>query len=92
MTGFRWPDTNHDIALAREAVTCRPTKPLDWEAIATKLNAAFSTEEKSVALKGRGCRERLDRLLDKFKTEDAKSLKRFVANCVQMCVHTCVCV
>lgn len=91
MTGFRWPDTSHDIALAREAAACRPTKPLDWEAIATRLNAAFSTEEKPVTLKGRGCRERLERLLGKFKAEDAKSLKRFVANCVQMCVYVRVC-
>ena len=50
---------------------------MDWDEIAAKLSEAFSTAKgKLVELKGRGCRERMDRLLQKFKAEEAKSLKR----------------
>ena len=65
MPAFRWPETCHDIALAKEVVFSRPTKPINWDKIASNLNAAFSTEDKPVELKGRGCRERMDRLLAK---------------------------
>ena len=78
MPQFRWPDVENDIFLAREVVGHRPTKAADWEAIAGILNAAFSTPSKVVQLKGRGCRERLERLLDKFRSEDTQSLKRLV--------------
>ena len=63
MPAFRWNDTAHDIALAKEVIACRPSKPLDWDYITTRLNAVFATKEKPV-VKGRGCRERLDRLLE----------------------------
>ena len=63
MPAFRWSDTAHDIALAKEVIACRPLKPLDWDSIATRLNAVFATKEKPVELKGRGCRERLDKSL-----------------------------
>ena len=76
MSQFRWPDLHHDVSLAKEVVSARPRKGADWEKIAVTLSALFSTGEKPVELKGRGCRERLDRLLEKFKTEDSKSLKR----------------
>ena len=78
MPSIRWPETRHDIALAKEVASRRPVKPLDWDAIAADLNASFSNVEKPVELKGRGCRERIDRLLDKFKSEDTRSLKRLV--------------
>ena len=68
---------SHDIALAKEAISLRPEKPADWDVIARTLSSNFSTEDKPVFLKGRGCRERLD-LLKKFKDDDAKALKRFV--------------
>lgn len=76
MPQFRWPELQHDISLAREVAGSRPSKPSDWETIAGTLSVAFSTEEKAVELKGRGCRERLERLLEKFKSDDSKSLKR----------------
>ena len=76
MPSFRWPDVSHDIALAIEVISHRPQKPVDWDAIAGTLSSAFSTEEKPVELKGRGCRERMDLLLRKYKDEDAKALKR----------------
>lgn len=74
MAQFRWPELRNDVALAREVASTRPTKSADWE-IAGIFSAQFSTEEKPVDLKGRGCRERLKRLLDKFKSEDSKALK-----------------
>ena len=76
MPQFRWPELRNDVALAREVASARPTKSADWEKIAGSLSAQFSTEEKPVELKGRGCRERLERLLDKYKSEDSKALKR----------------
>lgn len=76
MAPFRWPDTRHDIALAIEVSTSNPEKPQDWVAIAGRLSTSFSTDSVEVELKGRGCRERMERLLDKFKTEDAKAIKR----------------
>ncbi|CAB4015161.1 Hypothetical predicted protein [Paramuricea clavata] len=66
----------NDIALAREVAASRPEKPNDWDEIATRLSEHFSTDGKPVELKARGCRERMDRLLSKYKQEDAKSLKR----------------
>ena len=66
---FRWPSVFHDIALATEVARDRPEKPCE------SLSQLFSTE-KTVTLKGRGCRERMDRILTKYKEEDAKSLKR----------------
>ena len=53
-----------------------PEKSQEWEKIAKRLSEVFSTETKQVELKGRGCRERMDRLLERYKTEDAKALKR----------------
>ena len=76
MPAFRWPGAWHDLALAKEVVCVRPSKPVEWDEVAAKLSQAFSTMERPVELKGRGCRERLDRLLEKFKSEDAKALKR----------------
>ena len=76
MPQFRWPELSNDVALAREVASTRPSKSTDWENIAGVLSTQFSTEEKPVELKGRGCRERLERLLDKFKLEDSKALKR----------------
>ena len=75
-TQFRWPEISNDLALAREVAACRPTKACDWDEIAITLNTLFSSPEKEVDLKGRGCRERLDRLLDKWHREDNKSFKR----------------
>ena len=76
MPQFRWPELLNDVALAREVASTRPAKSADWEKIAGTLSAQFSTEEKPVDLKGRGCRERLERLLEKFKSEESKALKR----------------
>ena len=78
MAPFRWPNTKHDIALAKEVAAAQPTTSQDWEIIAATLGTLFSTEDKPVVLKGRGCRERMQRLIDKFKQEDARSLKRYL--------------
>lgn len=80
MPNFRWPTVYHDISLAKEVYSTRPEKPSDWEVIAAKLSVLFSTkDDKSISLKGRGCRERLDLLIKKYKEEDRKALKRYVA-------------
>ena len=61
MTVFRWLEAWHDIALAKNVICFRPTKPVDWDEIAAKLSEAFSAAKgKLVELKGRGCRERMD--------------------------------
>ncbi len=67
MAPFRWPDARHDIALAINRV-----KPMEI--------IAFSTDTNKVQLKGRGCRERMEHLIDKFKEEDAKTLKRLAVS------------
>ena len=61
MTVFRWSEAWRDIALAKNVICFRPTKPVDWDEIAAKLSEAFSAaKDKLVELKGRGCRKRLD--------------------------------
>ena len=76
MPGFRWPYIAQDIALATEVAAVRPNKLTDWEAIAKTLTSLFSTTDKHVSLKGRGCKDRMDLLLRKYREEDSKSLKR----------------
>ena len=64
----------------KEIYSTRPEKPSDWEVIAARLSALFSKkDDKSITLKGRGCRDRLDLLMKKYKEEDKKALKRYVA-------------
>ena len=82
MPSFRWPDVDNDISLAKEVISRRPNKPSDWESIACTLSQLFSTEEKPVALKGRGCRERMELLIKKYREEDNKSLKRYLRACL----------
>ena len=69
MSSFRWPAITHDIALAKEVAQKNPEKPQDWEEIAAVLSIAFSTEERIVKLKGRGCRKRMDRLLNRWQRD-----------------------
>ena len=76
MAPFRWPEARHELALAREVARLNPEKPDEWEAIARRLGEAFSTDSNIVELKGRGCREKMDRILTKYKAEDVKGLKR----------------
>ena len=54
MPQFLWPELRHDISLAREVASSRPSKPADWESIAGVLSSTFSTEDKPIELKGRG--------------------------------------
>ena len=76
MPQFRWPELFHNIALAREVVGQRPSKSADWEAIADVLSSMFTVPSRPVKLKGRGCKDRMDRLIQKFRAEDSQSLKR----------------
>ena len=76
MPQFRWPELVHDISLAREVAGRRPSNSADWEAIADLLSSMFTTPSRPVALKGRGCKDRMDRLIKKFRADDAQYLKR----------------
>ena len=76
MAPFHWPETHHGLALANEVAQYVPEKRQEWEDIAKRRSEAFSTEAKQVELKGRGCRERMDRTLDSYKEENAKVSKR----------------
>ncbi|XP_044167220.1 uncharacterized protein LOC122951267 [Acropora millepora] len=76
MAPFRWPEARHELALAKEVAQHSPEKPDEWDAVAKRLGKAFSTDSCSVELKGRGCREKMDRILTKYKEEDMKGLKR----------------
>ena len=67
----------------------------DWEEIAVTLNAAFSSDDKPVQLKARGCRERMELLLKKYKDKDTKSLIRYInGNFLYMCAceHASFCI
>ena len=66
MAPFRWPTTANDLVIVTEVAARRPRFTMDWEAITKILSAVFSTEQKSIELTGRACRERMDRLLDCF--------------------------
>lgn len=77
MSPFRWPEPKYDLALAREVAANNPIKPADWSLIAERLSTAFSSEDNVIELKGRGCRERMERLQEKHKSEDGKALKRY---------------
>ena len=82
MPSFRWPYLVQDLVLAKEVVSTRPFKATEWDQVAQKLSFTFSTPQREVVLKGRGCRERLNRLIQKYKFEDARALKRLdIINC-----------
>ena len=76
MAPFRRPKVENDIALLKEIVARRPSKADEWEDIAEFLSSLFSTDNNPVVLKGRGCRERSELLMKKFKSEERKALKR----------------
>ena len=78
MPQFCWPEVQHDVFLAREVAAKRPTKPSEWETIADVLSTTFTTSSKRVQLKGRGCKERMERLLAKFRSDDTQALKRYI--------------
>ena len=73
MSPFRWPLVQYDAMLCREVLARRPSSTNDWESVAEALSQVFSTPDKKVELKARGCRERLDRLIEKYNQNDKKS-------------------
>ena len=76
MAPFRWTEARHEFTLAKEVAQHSPEKPDEWDAVAKRLSKAFSTDSYTVEHKGRGCREKMDRILTKYKEEDMKGLKR----------------
>ena len=65
MALFRWPSIQNDLALAKEAASRKPQTHRNWDEIATALSEVFSSDSNRVDLKGRECRERLARLIEK---------------------------
>lgn len=61
MAPFWWPELKHEVALAKEVARCFPEKPQEWDEVAKTLSKAFSSDGKQVEVKGRGCREKMDR-------------------------------
>ena len=76
MAPFRWPKMKHELALAKEVAKYFPEKPQEWDEVAKIPSKAFSTDDKQVEVKGRGYQEKMDRKLAKYKSEEAKALKR----------------
>ena len=76
MAPFRWPLPLNDVMLATEVAVRKPTCATEWDVIASILSTVFSTNERKVVLTGRACRERLDRILNKYLEDDKKALKR----------------
>ena len=66
----------NDIMLATEVASKKPKTPAQWDEIAVELSTCFTTENKVVNMTGRGCRDRLNRLINKYVEEDKKALKR----------------
>ena len=74
------------VSASRQVMSRRPERPAEWEKRVERLSEAFS-EENVVELRGRGCRERKDRLLAKHQQDHAKALKSWVVwlNCFDIC-------
>ena len=76
MAPFRLPLPLNDVMLATEVAARKPMCATEWDVIASILSTVFSTNERKVVLSGRACRERLDRILNKYLEDDKKALKR----------------
>ena len=77
MAPFRWPSIKHDLALATEVAARNPEVPDDWAHIAVELSEAFSIAGKEVKIKGRGCKERIQLLINKYEENDKRALKKY---------------
>ena len=62
--------------LIKEVASRKPQTHQEWDELATILSEVFSSDSNRVELKGRGCRERLTRLIEKNEQDDKKSLKK----------------
>ena len=61
----------NDLMLATEVASRNQKNGTEWETIPCAL-----TDDKSVEVTGRACREQLDRLIAKYKEDDKRSLKK----------------
>ena len=77
---FRWPLQKQDLLLATEVASRQAIKQSEFEPIASVLNVEFGklTPGKPVSLTARACRERMERLLEKYINEDKKAPKRYI--------------
>lgn len=76
---FRWPNIQNDLALAKKVAARKPQTHQDWDEIATVLSGVLGSESNRVDLKGRGCRERLARLIEKDE-QDVNKVR--VSKCI----------
>ncbi|PFX11858.1 hypothetical protein AWC38_SpisGene24277 [Stylophora pistillata] len=74
---FRWPQ-KQDLLLDTEVASRLEIKQREFEPIANVLSVEFGklTPGKQVSPTARACRERMERLLEKYINEDEKALKR----------------
>ena len=63
MAQFRCPEMKHELTLAKDVAKYFPEKPQEWDGVAKILRKAFFIEE----VKGRGRREKMDRILEKYR-------------------------
>ena len=76
---FRWPLQKQDLLLATEVASRQAIKQSEFEPIASVLSVEFGklTPGKLVST-ARACRERMERLLEKYINGDKKALKRYI--------------
>ena len=77
---FQWPLQKQDLLLATEVASRQAIKQREFEPIASVLSVEFGklTPGKPVSLTAQACRERMERLLEKYINEDKKALKRYI--------------
>lgn len=77
MASFRWSLVQNDIDFVIEVDVVRFEKLFDWDFIVVKFSNYFLILENLVELIGRSCRERMDRVFEKYKFEEFRFLKRY---------------
>ena len=66
MARFRWSEMKHELVFAKEVAKYFPEKPQEWNEVAKIISKAISTDDKQVETKGRGYREKMARILEKY--------------------------
>ena len=65
----------HELAVAKEVAKYFPEKPQEWDEVANILSKVFSTDDKQVEVKEGGCREKINKKLEKYKSQEAKAVE-----------------
>lgn len=77
---FRWPLQKQDLLLATKIASRQAFKQSKFDPKESVLSVEFGklTPGQPVSLTARACRERMERLLEKYINEDKKALKRYI--------------